>query len=60
MPTRFQNFAVPGFQNPADGDELDSRLLTATYPKQKRRTANPSGSRISGGLGSLNGSDKLP
>jgi hypothetical protein len=48
------------FQNLAEVDELVSRLCTATYPKQNRRTANPSGSRISGGLGSLSGSDKLP
>ena len=52
MPTRFQILG--------DGDELVSNLCTATYPKQNRRTANPSGSRISGGLGSLSGSDKLP
>ena len=45
---------------PAEGAELGSRLCTATYPKQNSRTANPTGSSISGGLGSLSGSDKLP
>jgi hypothetical protein len=59
-PTCNARESVPVSQNLADGDDLISKLCTATYPKQNRRTANPSGSRISGGLGSLNGSDKLP
>jgi len=45
---------------PAQGTERGVRLCTATYPKLNSSTANPTGSRISGGLGSLSGSDKLP
>src|SRR5579871_2277604 len=32
----------------------------ATYPKEKKRTLNPSGSKILGGLRKPKGSDKLP